>query len=140
MSARSRGVTLIELLVGMAIVALLAAIGYPGYVKFTERGNRTDATRNMMQTAQALERCYTQSYTYIGCAAAPAGTANTPQGYYQITIATPSASQYTLTAVPNGVPQSDDAPCQTFTLSSAGIQNALDGGGADNTIKCWGSN
>jgi type IV pilus assembly protein PilE len=140
MNGRQRGFTLIELVVTMAIVALLAAIAYPSYINYVRRGNRTDATRNMVQMAQALERCYSQAFTYAGCTAVPAGTSNSTQGYYTITVAIASASQYTLTAVPNGTPQSGDAPCQTFTLSSAGVQGALDGGGADNTGKCWGSN
>jgi type IV pilus assembly protein PilE len=137
---RQRGFTLVELVVTMGIVALLAAIAYPNYLSYTRRGNRTDATRNLMQMAQALERCYTQAFTYVGCAAVPAGAAPTPQRYYTITVATPSASQYTLNAVPNGLPQSGDTPCQAFNLSSAGVQNALDGSGNDNTAKCWGSN
>ena len=140
MNKHSRGFTLIELVVTMTIVGLLAAIAIPSYIQFTRRGNRTDATRNMMQTAQALERCYSQGFTYIGCAAALPGTTPTPQGYYSMTIATPSASQYTLTAVPNGQPQAGDAPCQSFTLTSAGVQTALDGTMVDNTVVCWGSN
>jgi type IV pilus assembly protein PilE len=138
MNAQSRGFTLIELVITMAIVALLAAIAYPSYSKYVMRGNRTDATRNMMQMAQALERCYSQAFTYVGCAAVPAGTTNTT--YYKITIATPSASQYTLQAVPNGKPQSADTPCQTFNLSSGGVQTAVDASNNDNTTKCWGSN
>ena len=140
MKRRPHGFTLIELVVTMGIVALLAAIAYPSYIQYTRRSNRTDATRNMMQMAQALERCYSQTFSYAGCAAVPAGTSNTPQGYYKITVAIPSASQYTLTAVPNGQPQAGDSQCQTFTMSSAGVQSALDSGGADNTGKCWGSN
>ena len=139
MNARARGFSLIELVVTMGIIALLAAIAYPSYINYTRRGYRTDATRNLMQMAQALERCYTQGFTYIGCAAVPAGTANTPQKYYKITVATPSASQYTLTAVPNGEPQIGDLPCQTFTLTSAGVQTALDSTGADDTGRCWGT-
>jgi type IV pilus assembly protein PilE len=140
MKRRQRGFSLIELLVTLGIVAVLAAIAYPSYIQYTRRGNRTDATRNMMLMAQGLERCYSQAFTYAGCAGVPAGTANTPQGYYKITVAVPSASQFTLTAVPNGKPQSGDAPCQSFTLSSAGAQSALDSGGADSSGTCWGSN
>lgn len=137
---RARGFTLIELMVVMVIIGILAAIAYPSYINYTRRGNRTDATRNMMQMAQGLERCYSQAFTYVGCVGVPAGTTNTPQNYYTITVATPSASQYTITAVPNGQPQLSDKPCQTFTLSSAGVQSAQDGGGVDQTTQCWGSN
>ena len=69
----------------------------------------------------------------------PAGATATPQGYYTITVAIPAASQYTLTAVPNGQPQAGDTTCQTFTLSSGGLQSATDSGGADQTTRCWGS-
>jgi type IV pilus assembly protein PilE len=137
MNARARGFTLIELVVTMGVIAILAAIAYPNYLAYTQRGNRTDATRNMLLIGQALERCYSQTFSYIGCANVPASTTTT---FYTISLATPTASQYTLTAVPNGLPQTGDSTCQTFTMSSGGVQTATDSGGADQTTKCWGSN
>jgi type IV pilus assembly protein PilE len=137
MNARARGFTLVELVVTIGIIALLASIAYPSYIQYTQRGNRTDATRNMMLLGQALERCYSQSFSYIGCANVPAST--TTQ-FYTITLATPSASEYTLTAVPNGLPQTNDTTCQKFTMSSGGVQTALDSSNGDQTTKCWGSN
>ena len=140
MNRTARGFTLIELVVTICVIAMLAAIAYPSYLRYTQRSNRTDATRNMMQMAQALERCYSQAFTYAGCVAVPAGASLTPQRYYNITVAVPAASQYTLTAVPNGAPQAADTTCQSFTLSSGGVQSALDGGNNDTTATCWGSN
>ncbi len=137
MSARARGFTLIELVIAMGIVAILTAIAYPSYLQYTQRGNRTDATRNMMLLAQALERCYSQSFSYLGCPNVPAST--TTQ-FYTITLATGSASEFTLTAVPHGPPQSEDTACQKFTMSSGGVQTAVDASNADTTTKCWGSN
>lgn len=137
MNARARGFTLVELVVAVGIIALLASIAYPNYLRYTQRGNRTDATRNMMLLGQALERCYSQSFTYIGCAGVGASTATQ---FYTISLATPSASEFTLTAVPNGPPQADDATCQKFTMSSGGVQTAVDASNNDQTTQCWGSN
>jgi type IV pilus assembly protein PilE len=133
------GFSLIELMITVSIVAILAAIAIPSYTSFTRSTNRTDATKAMTFDAQALERCYSQNFTYIGCAAAPAGTANSSQGFYSITIATPTASSFTITAVPIQPPQIGDSACASFSLNSAGTQQAQTSGGTSNTQACWGS-
>ncbi len=133
------GFTLTELVVTIGIVGILAAIAYPSYTQYVQRSARTDATRSMTADAQALERCYSQAFTYINCVGALAGTTPTPQGYYNININPDTANHYTLTATPLAGPTLTDTSCQTFTLTSGGTQAALDNGGADNTKICWGS-
>lgn len=141
---RDRGFTLVELLTSMAVVALLAAIAIPSYRSYLRTSNRTDATRTLMQDAQALQRCYSQNFTYINAANTPcpvvAGTIPSPNNYYNVTVAIANASTYTLTAVPNGPPQAQDAVCQTFTLASSGQQTAQNGAAQITTQTCWGSN
>jgi type IV pilus assembly protein PilE len=137
---RQHGVTLVELLVVVAIMGVLAAIAYPSYLNYTRRGNRTDATRALTLAAQALERCYSQAFTYVGCAAELPGSTTSPNGYYTITVAVPSASQFTVTAVPKTSPQTADSTCQQFVISSSGGQTAQDGSATDQTRTCWGSN
>ena len=135
---RSRGFTLIELVIAMGIVGILSAIAIPSYSAYTKRANRTDATRNMTLDVQALERCYSQNFTYVNCATAPVGAAVSPQGYYTITIAVPSASTYTITAVPRANPQLGDTTCTQFAVDNSGAQSATDGVG-NTTQTCWGS-
>lgn len=142
-SRSESGMTLIELMVTVGIVAILAAIAYPSYQAFVRQTDRTDATRTMAQLAQMLQRCYSQyfDYTNANCPAqtANAAVSNSPNGYYSITVA--SAQQtYTLTAVPIKAPQTSDNTCVQFTLDQTGLQFAKDSSGTNQTQTCWGSN
>jgi type IV pilus assembly protein PilE len=138
-AVKKNGFSLVELIIVMGIIGILAGIAVPAYSAYTKRANRTDATRQMTFDAQALERCYSQNFTYVGCAGAPAGAAPTTQGYYRVTIAIPTAASYTITATPLKAPQTSDSSCASFTLDSAGTQGAMDSSNAVNTKTCWGS-
>jgi len=136
-----------ELMIAVAIVAILAAIAYPSYLAYAERSDRTDATTTMFNDAQVLERCYSQTFDYTKCltayAPAPAGvtqlspTSPSPQGYYSVSVQTPAADQYTITATPARSPQTSDSQCQSFTLQSSGAQGST---GSASSQTCWGSN
>ena len=137
---KKNGFTLVEMMITVAIVGILAAIAIPSYSSYTKRANRIDATRTMSFVAQTLERCYSQAFTYVGCAGAPAVSTTSPQGYYTITIAVtaPPASYYKITAVPLASPQLSDSSCANFTVDSTGTQTATDSSSADSTKTCWG--
>ena len=130
---KKNGFSLIELVVAMGIVGILAAIAIPAYTSYTKSANRTDAVRSMTYDAQALERCYSQTFTYLGCASAVSGPS--AQGYYTITVA-PTANSFQITATPLKSPQTSDSTCTSFTLNNAGTQGATPAGNAQT---CWGS-
>jgi type IV pilus assembly protein PilE len=145
---RPGGFTLVELMITVGIVAVLAAIAYPSYTSFVRRSNRTDATRVAMADAQALQRCYSQNFSYSNSAATPcsmsAGTTTSPSGNYSIAIAIPAvgvaAPSYSIVATPlAGHPQTADTQCMQFTLLSTGQQTATNSGGTDTSQTCWGS-
>lgn len=135
-----RGFTLMELMVVTAIVAILAAIAYPTYTTYTQRARRSDAMNTMTSMAQQLERCYSQSFSYAGCAQVPAGTSKSTNNYYSIVLTVAAAgNSWSMTATPNGPPQNADTTCASFTLTSGGGQSATNSGGTSTTSTCWQS-
>jgi type IV pilus assembly protein PilE len=144
---REIGFTLVELIVTMAIAAILTAIAVPGYRQIVQRSNRTDATTALLKIAAAQEKFYMQFNTYATDAqrslAPPAGLGvpRTDQDLYTLTIA-PNlgglVQGYIVTATPTaGKGQATDTNCATFRVTEQGARTALDSGGADNTPYCW---
>ena len=134
--AHAAGFTLLELMIVLAILAILAAVAYPSYQAQVLKARRSDATATLMNLAQALERCYTESndYTAPSC---PSFPQDSPEGHYTINAAV-SASTYLLRATPKaGSSQAKDETCAVFTLDHTLRQQARDKGGADTTGTCW---
>ena len=138
------GFTLIELMIAVAIVALLAAIAVPSYNRYVEKSRRTDATTALTRIAGQLERCYTQYGKYndpdctfgfvsngvpgnVMYANLTAGI-DSDDGDYRLTIAAGAggaAQTYQLTATAKaGGSQANDANCATFTLTHLGQKNS----------------
>src|SRR3984957_2381011 len=66
--SRSQGFTLIELMITVAIVAILAAIAIPNYRDYVIRGQLVDATQGLAARRATMERYFQDNRTY---AAAP---------------------------------------------------------------------
>lgn len=55
------GVTLIELMLALAVVALLASIAYPAYLQYVERSRNTQAMLDIASIEQAIVRYRVQN-------------------------------------------------------------------------------
>jgi type IV pilus assembly protein PilE len=62
---RAAGFTLIELMVTMAIVAMLTAIAYPSYRNYVIRGQLTTATDALSAMQANMERYFQDNRTYL---------------------------------------------------------------------------
>lgn len=143
MTRRQTGLTLIELIVVMAIIAVLLSIAVPGYRDSVRRTRRTDATKELTRLAAAQERYMTNCNSYAtslaGTASNCTGLGNasaTPlseEGYYQISLAA-TATTFTLTATPQG-DQATDTKCTTLTFNNQGVKGST---GSETAAKCWG--
>ena len=137
MQLKSRGMTLIELVIVISIIGLLAAIAVPSYRQYVLRANRAEAKSAMLNIAAAQEKFYLQNNTYATDAqlstAAPGGLgipATTDKGYYTLSIANGAdAAGFSATATATGS-QAADSRCATFTIDQAGTRSAT-------SVDCW---
>ena len=60
----STGFSLIELMIVVAVIAILAAIAYPSFIDSVRKGRRADAQQGLMQAAHKLENYYARNATY----------------------------------------------------------------------------
>ncbi|HDV6326781.1 TPA: type IV pilin protein [Burkholderia cenocepacia] len=138
---RSAGFTLIELMIVLAIVAVLAGWGIPSYREHVVRVHRASAVSALYRAAQYLE-------TLDGTppAALPDALAQAPpdgHAVYRLTLGRPdgdgSPVSYELAATPLDTgPMRDDA-CGTFTLRSDGTKGNTGSDGVDEPgAVCWG--
>jgi prepilin-type N-terminal cleavage/methylation domain-containing protein len=63
---RSKGFTLIELLVVVAIISIIAAIGFVTYSGYVEAAKKKTAENAMMQLSLAQTEYYSENSTYYG--------------------------------------------------------------------------
>ncbi|MDQ6646050.1 MAG: prepilin-type N-terminal cleavage/methylation domain-containing protein [Pseudomonadota bacterium] len=149
----SGGFTLIELMIVVVIIAILAAIAVPSYLKYVMKSRRSDALAALTQDQGILERCYAQTFDYSkvtvsssGCSGLSTSSPNpSPKQNYDVTLTFPApastgaaATSYTLDAAPAaGSPQVKDTQCAHFILTSANARTATDSGGGNQTSTCW---
>ena len=69
-SMRARGFTLIELMIAVAIVAILVAVALPSYRDHILRGQLADARNLLSSTAARLEQFYQDNRNYGSTGAA----------------------------------------------------------------------
>lgn len=132
----SAGFTLIELLIVVAIVGILAAMAYPSYVRSIQKSWRADSAACLLELAHGMERRFTTNGSYVGTAVPTAGcrTEGSMSSRYTFSFAAdPTASAFTLRAVPvSAGPQANDA-CGTLTIDQTGLKGQSSGSVAD----CW---
>lgn len=141
MRAQQRGVTLIELMTVIVIIAILASIAVPSYRNYLLRAQRTEATTALLRVQAAQEKFYLQNNAYTDDVdgAPPAGLgllAVTERGFYDIEVDLAADGQsYEATATPvAGAGQADDDRCTGFSVTSTGERDAEGPGGL---ALCW---
>lgn len=149
-----QGFTLIELMVVVAVIAILSSIAIPAYDQSVTKARRADAKVALMKLAQLQEAYFSNNNKYAvtftellassaeGFLTIAGTTAQSPQNYYKLTLvpgSTPTRS-FTLQAEPSGDMMTREGKmsvsCKGLSLDSTG-QRGIFGGGTGSLQDCW---
>lgn len=130
------GFTLIEVMIVVAIVAILSAVAYPSYLEYVRRGARSEARAAMLKMAQYQERNFSDRGVYVEV---DSSTTDQPWASLNFSGSTQAGRRYDITVdgatgtvtatAANGF---TDAACSPLTLTSQGERGA-----AGDVATCW---
>jgi type IV pilus assembly protein PilE len=153
-SCSTGGFTLIELMVGIAVVAILGAIAFPSYRDSVRKSRRADAVKAITAVQQAQERSRGSWPSYCTeLNAAPTATppacglnqpSTTPGGNYTLALANVTAFGYDIIATASGG-QASDTRCAYLGVRMDGGNLLYDGGASTPAFaptgldpnRCW---
>jgi type IV pilus assembly protein PilE len=147
-SKHNKGFTLIELMIVVAVLAIIVAIAYPGFLSQIQKARRSDAKQALFDVAAKLEQYYQDNKGYPTAANMDllypdvnATTFTSLEGYYTIgfnAAVPPTVTTYLIEAIPTGS-QTGDKDCYGFYLSNLGekTNRKLDGTTVINNDRCW---
>ncbi|MCO4812532.1 MAG: prepilin-type N-terminal cleavage/methylation domain-containing protein [Gammaproteobacteria bacterium] len=143
---RQSGVTLIELMIVVAIIAIISAFAYPSYQRYVIKAKRTVAQNNLLQIADRQQQFfmdnkrYTTDLTDLGFPADPhvvdddgnPTVAGDSRAIYSLSLSNVTATTWTITAAPLNGQLTRDTYCGSLSFTHAGTKGKT--GASDN---CW---
>ncbi|MCV6621275.1 MAG: prepilin-type N-terminal cleavage/methylation domain-containing protein [Cellvibrionaceae bacterium] len=153
-----RGFTLTEILIVVAILAIISSLAISNFGDAGLRGKRIEAKDMLLRAASKQEQFFAQYISYTdeidggaSCTGVDCGLGlggDTSQGgYYKLTVevgpagcaagsdTAPMCRTYTLTATPEG--NHKDTECQALTYSSSGVKGLKNSNDDEKITKCW---
>lgn len=137
------GFTLIELMITVAIVAILAMVALPSYQNSVRKSRRTEAKTALLDLAGREERYFSTTNNYtndlkvLGYSSSTTTSMNVGNGYYTVTVSadnTVNPHTFSITAVPvAGSNQAKDTACSSFGIDQTGKQTDSSG----TALTCW---
>ncbi len=152
---RGRGFTLIELMIAVAIVALLASVALPTFFDSLRKSRRTEAFNAITQVQQAQERWRSNNASYADNLTSPPSDPTTPglglpattaSSYYAVALSGAGPTGYTVSAIAvAGSFQARDAACLKLAarvdrgqITYAGCEScSLEAADFSTSNACW---
>jgi type IV pilus assembly protein PilE len=133
MTQKAKGLSLIELLIVVSVLAVAAAVGYPLYVEQVQKSRRNDAQGVLLALANEIEhhRATQPNVGYSGFAIddfSEIWNSISSSYLFSVTLSSVAPFAYVLTAAPAG-PQTGDR-CGDLVLNEIGEKLAAQG-------SCW---
>lgn len=122
-----QGFTLIELMITLAIVAILAAVGYPSYTSHVKKSNRRAAQAQMLDIANRQQQFLLANRAYASKTQLTTSGYNLPSDLgarydYDITVGTGTVPAFTITFTATGNQATDG----NLTFNSDGVKAPAD--------------
>ena len=139
---RSQGFTLIEVMIVVAIIAILAAVAVPSYRDYIRRGQQAEAFNALASFRAKMEQYYQDNRKYgTGSTCASDSTASSWNGFtatdrfsYACTITDTTAQQaYSITATGSSGAVNGDA----YSIDQNGNRTTTHFKGASVSANCW---
>ena len=130
----SRGFSLIELMIVVAIVAILGTIAYPSYQQYVLTSHRVEAKKMLLDAANRQETYFMDFNRYTSSAADLNISDDSESGFYHLVISA-GTNTFILFATPSGA-QGSDSDCIIFSIDQDGTRSATRLGDTVNDA-CW---
>lgn len=128
MNKFNKGFTLTELLIVVAIIGLLGAVGYPTYLNAVKKSQRADGIDSLLSLSASMEEFYMVNDSYsTATIGTTIGSATSSDGLYTVSITQKDDFYYKIKATP----VSADADCGALYLDSTGKKTS------DTGTDCW---
>jgi type IV pilus assembly protein PilE len=136
----AHGFTLTELMIAMAVIAVLTGIAIAAYTFQVNKSRRAEAKTALLDLAARQERFFTTNNTYtnvaanLGYAALPAplpGGSSTTN--YTLSVTAASATSFSAQAARAGAQATDG--CGDYTIDDRGVQGNVNN--TQPTAQCW---
>jgi len=137
---RPQGFTLIELMITVAVIAILARVAYPVYINYALRGAVQEGLQGLAASRLKMEQYFMDNRSYVstgttcGTGIGSGLTLQSPSGKFAITC-TGTASTYTVTATGSGSVNGFVYTINQDNARSSTISRS--GWGSGSTLACW---
>ncbi len=132
-TSRTKGFTLIELMIVVSIIAILVVVAFPSYQSYVLKSHRTAAINALLYIAGQEANYYNANNVYATSIAGlglgytdPYTVPSASTTYYKVAVqAGSTSSAFTLQAVPQGAQTSDT--CGTYAYTNLGVKMLYSG-------------